>query len=502
MDEYILKIQKLNKYFADDQSHVLTDVDLTLKRGSILGLVGENGAGKSTMMNILGGVKTRTSGDIFIDGSPYLPNNPIDAEKMGIAFIHQEFDLFNNLTVAENMYLDNTKSGKGGFFAYKAINSEAKRNLNAFDIDIDVNKKIEELPMGLRQLVEIAKAIRKDAKIIIFDEPTTSLSNVEKEKLFKIIRDLSDEKISMIYISHTLDDVIKICDEIAVLRDGLLIGQKSVNEITKDEIITMMVGRKMENLYPYVQKQIGRELLTVKNIMQGKKLRNISFSINRGEITGLFGLMGSGRSEMVNALYGMDPIDSGSVYFNGEEIKKLNPQEWIKRGMAYITENRREEGLLLPQSVKENLILVKLKEMKKKLGAVDFKRAEKESDLIVKQINIKTYNKSRQSVALLSGGNQQKVVIGKWLLTEPKILILDEPTKGIDVGAKFEIYNYVNNLAKNNAAILFISSEMEELMGICDRILIMSKGQISGMVTRNEFSQEKIIRLAIGGNSN
>lgn len=499
MDEYILRIQKLNKYFADDQSHVLKDVDLTLKKGSILGLVGENGAGKSTMMNILGGVKKRTSGEIFLNEKPYLPNNPIDAEKAGIAFIHQEFDLFNNLSIAENMFLDNTRSGKAGFFSYKSINSESKRALEHLSIDIDVNIKIQDLPMGLRQMVEIAKAIRKEAKIVIFDEPTTSLSNTEKQKLFKIIQDLSQKDISMIYISHTIDDVINICDEIAVIRDGNIIGQKPVKEITKDEIITKMVGRQMSNLFPYIQKQPGKELLTVENLNHGKILKNISFSISSGEITGMFGLMGSGRSELANALYGLEPIDSGSVYFDDKEIKTFNPAEWIKNGMAFITENRREEGLLLSKSVKENLILVKLKEMKKKFGAMDFKKAEKESTLMVKNLNIKTYDKSRQIVNLLSGGNQQKVVIGKWLLTNPRILILDEPTKGVDVGAKYEIYTYINELTKNGAAILFISSEMEELIGICDKILIMSKGQIVGKLLRDEFSQEKIIRLAIGG---
>jgi ribose transport system ATP-binding protein len=303
----------------------------------------------------------------------------------------------------------------------------------------------------------------------------------------------------VIYISHTLDDVFKICDEIAVLRDGRLIDQKDIQNTTKDEVITMMVGRKMENLFPYVEKKTGGQIFEVTGLNQKNRLKDISFSINSGEIVGMFGLMGAGRSELARALYGLDPIDSGSISFKGEENNILNPITWKDKGVAYITENRREEGLLLPKPVRDNLILAKLKKMRKRLGSMDFKKADEDSSRIINKLQIKINNKTRQTVGLLSGGNQQKVVIGKWLLIDPELLIMDEPTRGVDVGAKYEIYNYVNDLALKGAGILFISSEMEELIGICDRILVMSKGRITGKLLRKDFSQEKIIRYAIGG---
>jgi len=498
MFKYILRIKKLNKYFG--KAHVLIDVNLFLKKGSILGIVGENGAGKTTLMNILGGVFKSSSGEIFLDDTLYSPNNPMDAENSGIAFIHQEFDLFNNLTIAENIFLDNKSAGVNGFFSYKTIDLEANKAMYALGVDVDVSKKIEDIPVGIRQMVEIAKSIRKDVRIIIFDEPTTSLSEAEKEKLFKIIRDLSRREISMLYISHNIEEVINISDEIAVLRDGKIIGQRPVSMINKNEIVTMMIGRKISNYFPYIKKSQGKEVLAVKNLNRVGILKNISFSIHSCEIVGLFGLMGAGRTELVKALYGIDPLDSGLVLFNGKRVKKLNIIEWIKNGMAFITENKREEGLLLTKSVGENIILVQLRDMQKKLGALDFRKAKRESSLMIKQLNIKTRNSWREPVMLLSGGNQQKVVIGKWLLSKPNMLILDEPTKGVDVGTKYEIYNYINNLAKNGAAILFISSEMEELIGICDRISIMCKGRITGELPRKEFSQEEIMRLAVEAN--
>ena len=497
MSEYILEISKLNKSFANVK--VLRDVDLTLRKGSVLGLVGENGAGKSTMMNILGGVCRRSSGDIVLDGAPYCPNDPREAAKAGIAFIHQELNLFTNLTVSENMFLDNPRDTKAGFFSYGKIHQLSKEAMEKLGIEINVRTKMENLSMGERQMVEIAKAVTRDAQIVIFDEPTTSLSSKEKQKLFELIRELSAKNISMIYISHTLDDVMKLCDEVAVLRDGQIIAQRPVEQLTKDEIIAMMVGREMGNLYPYMDKTCGTDLLRVEGLNEGNVLKDISFFLKKGEIVGMFGLMGSGRSELARAIYGLDPIDSGCVAFDGKVVKRLNPIHWIDKGMAFITENRRDEGLLLSKSVKENLVLASLKNMKMKAGAMNFKKAECDSHEIVGKLAIKTYDKSRQCVGVLSGGNQQKVVIGKWLLRKPRVLMLDEPTRGVDVGAKYDIYTYMNDLAKSGAAILFISSEMEELMGICDRILIMSKGQIAGELPRCEYAQEKLIRLAIGG---
>jgi ribose transport system ATP-binding protein len=354
--------------------------------------------------------------------------------------------------------------------------------------------------MGMRQMVEIAKALSKDAKIVIFDEPTTSLSSQEKENLFRIIRELSEDGISMIYISHVLDDVLLLCNEIVVIRDGEVIGkQMPKSEVSKEKIISMMVGREMGQLYPYVPKEIGEEILSVENINQDKTLKNITFSIRSGEIVGLFGLMGAGRSELVRAIYGLDPIDSGSIKFMNKPVHSLNPRQWIQNGMAFITENRHEEGLLMKKSVKENLVMANLERMRLRFGYLDRKKEEVDSTNVISRLNIKTYDKDHQIVRFLSGGNQQKVVIGKWLLTTPKVFIIDEPTRGVDVGAKFEIYNHINSLVKEGSAVLFVSSEMEELMGVCDRILTMHLGRITGEVERKDFSQETLIRLAMGG---
>ena len=496
MDTPVLLLKRLNKSFSGVQ--VLKDIDLTLRRkGSILGLVGENGAGKSTMMNILGGILQRDSGEILLEGKPYNPKGAVDADQAGIALIHQELNLFLNMTVAENLYLNGAPGTKLGLLSYGTMNSQAKKELQRVGVDIHPGTLVDGLSMGLRQMVEIAKALSKNARIVVFDEPTTSLSNTEKKHLFAIIRELSGNGISMIYISHTLDDVLVLCDEVAVIRDGAVIGQSPIGEMNKARMISMMVGRKLDQLFPYAEKKPAQVMLGVENLCQGKTLRDISFSLRSGEIVGLFGLMGAGRSELARAIFGVDPIESGTIRFKGETVRHPAPQWWIENGMAYITENRREEGLLMPKSVKENLVLASLRRMGRSLGAVDRKAEEKDSDFVIERLDIKTYDKSRQLARMLSGGNQQKVVIGKWLLTRPEVFIVDEPTRGVDVGAKFEIYTHLNVMAQEGSAILFISSEMEELIGICDRIMVMCGGEVTGELERADFSQEKLLTLAI-----
>ncbi len=477
---------------------VLRDVDITLSnKGSILGLVGENGAGKSTLMNILAGVCPRDSGEIVLEGQPYSPKNAKDADLAGISLIHQELNLFLNMTIAENMYLSVAPGSKIGFLSYRVMNREAKKVLSHLGLNLNPGTVADNLSMGMRQMVEIAKAIAREAIIVVFDEPTTSLSDREKKHLFTIIRQLSRKGISMIYISHTLDDVIALCDEVAVLRDGAVIGQKPIEEIRKEEMISMMVGRKLDHLFPYVEKDCGETILRIENLCQWHTLRNISFSLKAGEIVGLFGLVGAGRSELARAVYGVDPIESGIVYFKEKPVLHPHPEWWIKNGMAFVTENRREEGLLMPKSVRENLVLANLQNMRKQFGKMDTKREDRDSDSVIKRLDIKTYDKRQQTARMLSGGNQQKVVIGKWLLTDPRVFVIDEPTRGVDVGAKFEIYNHINKLAKNGSAILFISSEMEELIGVCDRIMVMCSGALTGELLRKDFNQEKLLTLAI-----
>jgi len=495
--EVLLRMENISKSFAGVK--VLDNINLMLEKGKVLGLVGENGAGKSTLMNILGGVHHPDEGHIFIEGKTAKHRNPMEATDKGIAFVHQELNLFNNLTVAENIYINSFPRSSIGSLSYQKMNKMAREALNPLDKDIDVKKVIDDLPMGQRQLVEVGKAIEYNAKIIIFDEPTTSLSNKEKDKLFAAIKKLSGEGVGVIYISHILEDVFMLCDSIMVLRDGEFIGQHKKEDVTKTKLIEMMVGRSINQIYPYVEKDLGNEVLKVSNLSQGNKVKQASFSLREGEIVGLFGLMGAGRSEMVRSVFGINPITGGEVYVYGEQIKDLTPKTMIDKGVAFITENRREEGLLMPKSVSENLSLAYLSTIKRKLGYIPVKQENKDTDKVIKNIHIKTYNKFQQDVRKLSGGNQQKVVIGKWMLTKPNIFILDEPTRGIDVGAKFEIYTHINELAKSKSAILFISSEMEELMGICDRILVMSWGRLAREFQRSAFSSNSLMESALGG---
>lgn len=494
--EVVLKVEKLCKSFGPVR--VLNEIHFALKKGEVLGLLGENGAGKSTIMNILGGIHPKSSGSMELLGNAYEPRNPDDATKAGIAFIHQELNLFTNLTVAENIFIDGGNERK--HLQSKRKNNEAAREvLKKLGISIDPNTKVEKLTMGMRQMVEIAKVVAKNAKIIFFDEPTTSLSTTEKETLFGLIKDFSEKGISMIYISHALEDVKRLCHEIVVIRDGRTIGgQTCTDQISIDEIVNRMVGRKMEQMYPYVAKKVGKEVLGVAHVSQGRVLHDISFQIREGEIVGMFGLMGAGRTELAQGLFGLEALDTGTVTYRGKRMEKLVPQTWVRGGAAYITENRRDEGLLLKKSVSDNLVLADLPGLRKRMGILDTKEQQAKAQTSVETLRIKCENAQRQMVCNLSGGNQQKVVIGKWLMISPHLIIFDEPTRGVDVGAKEEIYHYINHMALQGTGVLFISSEMQELMGVCDRILIMHKGRIAGELNRDGFTQDTLLKYAIG----
>jgi ABC-type sugar transport system ATPase subunit len=493
--DVVLKIDGLNKNF--DGVRVLRDVGFSLRKGMVLGVVGENGAGKSTLLNVLGGVYQRTSGEIELFGEKYRPREPMDATRAGIAFIHQELNLFTNLTVAENIFVDEGIRGRM-FLPPKLLDRKAKTILDALAIDLDPAARVEDLTMGMRQMVEIAKAVSKDAKIIFFDEPTTSLSTSEKETLFKLIRDFAAKGISMIYISHALDDVFMLCDEVLVIRDGETVGgQVRSGAITKDEAINRMVGRKIGQIYPYVEKTVGEVLLDVKGIVRSGVLDGVSIAVRSGEIVGLFGLMGAGRTELARAIYGVDPFDSGRIEFKGRAIADPDPMLWVREKVAFITENRRDEGLLLPKTVVDNISLVNLPHMRKRLAVLDRAGQSAAAAETVSKLRIKTGDANRQIVRNLSGGNQQKVVIGKWLLIRPDLFILDEPTRGVDVGSKFDIYTYINALAASGTGVLFISSEMEELVGVCDRIAVMCGGRIAGELERAQFSSEALLKLAL-----
>ena len=497
IDEKILDLKDISKSFFG--AEVLHQINLEVHNGEILGLVGENGAGKSTLMNILGGILPPDSGTMELKGLPYLPSDPKDADKARIAFIHQELSLFSNLTVAENMFIDKLPTGALWSVRFDKIRTEAAEYIKNFGVHTMPDAQVETLSMGIRQTIEITKALIKNAEIIIFDEPTTSLSQTEKDNLFKIIAHLKKQGVTIIYISHILEDVFFLCDRIAVLRDGHLVGVNQKDSVSKNQVIKMMIGRDINQVYPTIQKNIGEIIYRVSNIQQGRLVNDISLELRVGEIVGLFGLMGAGRTELVRCMFGVDPFDKGEIEFKGKHYRKLNPEICINNGIAFITEDRRQEGLLMPKSVKDNIVLANLNNLQQSFGMVSSQKEDQEADKVIKELNVKVQNKNRQAAKNLSGGNQQKVVIAKWLLKNPSIFIMDEPTRGVDVGAKFEIYTIINDMAKNGSSILFISSEMEELMGVCDRILVMNKGRIVADIPKSDYSQEKIISYAIGG---
>lgn len=498
MSENILELKGITKSFGN--VCVLKNITFSLKKGTILGLVGENGAGKSTMMNVLSGIYQRDGGEFFLDGKPFEPVNPKVSGEAGIAFVHQELNLFANLSVTENLFITDMIKNKFGVINKKEMKRIVREKMEELGgVDISPDDIIGNLSMGQRQLVEITKSIMRDSKIIIFDEPTTSLSNKEKQKLFDIMNRMRAQGKSIIFISHILEDIFEYTDEIAVLRDGEIISQRKTSEADTGTIIKEMVGRELTNVYPVCEKKIGDVAFEVKDVCQNGRFKNINLNIREGEIVGLFGLMGAGRTELLRCLFGLDPMDSGKLIYKGKEISPVTPQNCIHNDMAFITENRREEGLLIPKTLEENIVLASLEEHRKGKMLMDAKKEKEDTDRMVEELHVKTFNPSEQLAGTLSGGNQQKIVFGKWVLREPKIFLLDEPTRGVDVGAKYEIYTIIQDLAKKNSCVLMVSSEMEELMGVCDRILVMRNNEITGEVPREEFNQETIMKLGVGG---
>jgi len=496
MGETLLTMKDIVKSFYGVE--VLHGIGFDLKKGEIHGLVGENGAGKSTMMSIIGGVYSVDSGTMSIEGSPYKPLMPQDATKAGISFIHQEFSLFSTLSVAENMFIDGFPR-KGLMIDKRNMFDRTQTYIDLFQLDISPKATIETLPIGVRQILEISKALEKQSTIMIFDEPTTSLSAKEKVKLFDIIRKLKSDGVSIIFISHILDDVLELCDRISVIRDGNSVGTCDKADIDKYKMIQMMVGRELNQVYPTIEKDIGEALYEVNDFVCKGSDTPVSFKLYKGEIVGLFGLLGAGRTELLRSLYGVDPMISGALKIHGDVIEKPNPRKCIDHGLAFITEDRRNEGLIVTKTVTENTVMVILNRILKLCSVVDRKRYKETADKMVKQFTIKTANADKQYVSHLSGGNQQKVVVSKWMASEPDIFFMDEPTRGVDVGAKYEIYTYINQQAASGSAMLIVSSEMEELMGICDRIMVMHKNKIVSNIPKQDFDQEAIIKFALEG---
>lgn len=494
--EYVLEMKNIYKSFPGVK--VLENVNLQIKPGEVHALMGENGAGKSTLMKILMGIYKADQGSIILQGQETVMHGPKDAMNKGISMIHQELNTLLDMEVAENVFVGR-EILKKGFSKMKIVDldrmrEETGRYFREMNIDIDPKAKMRTLSVAEMQLVEIVKAISLNSKIIVMDEPTSAITEKEALVLFEQIDRLKKQGVAIIYISHKMDEIFKISDAITVLRDGQWIGTKPAAELDDNSLIKMMVGRELTDIYPKEPTQIGDVILEVRELSRGRKVKNVSFALRRGEVLGIAGLVGAGRSELVETIFGLYPKTGGEVFLDGEKVDIKNPQMAIRSKIALITEDRKLTGLNLIGSVKENISAVSLSKLSKR-GIIDKKQESEVAERYIKELKIKTPN-GNAIVGNLSGGNQQKVVLAKWLLDEPEIIIFDEPTRGIDIGAKRDIYLLINKLAKEGKAVIVISSEMAEVMGISDRIVVMCEGELKGEIQREDFSQELIMSYA------
>ena len=491
----LLSMEGISKSFGGVK--VLDNVQFSLRQGEVHALMGENGAGKSTLMKILSGIYAKDAGSVQIEGCEAQAASPKAAQDLGVAIIHQELNLIPDLSIQENMFLGREfKLGRTGFINRARMRDEAKRYLSQLGMALNPESPAGELSVGQQQMVEIAKALSMQARILVLDEPTAALTKREIEKLFEIIAALKAQGVGMIYISHRMEEIFQISDRITVLRDGRYIGTKDTSGTTMDELVRMMVGREIKERFPKLDTKIGEERLRVEGLSQEGKLRDISFKVRAGEILGIGGLMGAGRTELAKALCGAEKAQ-GRIFLDGKPVRINNPASAIKAGLGLITEDRKGEGLVLELSVRENLTLPNLRSLSR-FGFISHRLEESLVKGSIDKLKVKVRH-PEQGVSSLSGGNQQKVVIGKWLAAKPKVLVLDEPTRGVDIGAKREIYDIMNQLVQEGVAIIMISSELPELLGMSDRILVMHEGRISGEFTRDEATQEGIMLAATGG---
>lgn len=492
MSEYILEMKNISKTFPGVKA--LNNVQLKVKPGEVHALMGENGAGKSTLMKILMGIYTKDpEGEILFDGKPYVVSNPKEAMERGVAMIHQELNPILDLPVYENIFVGR-EIKKHGLVDKRAMAKEAKKLIDEYGLHISPNETLRNLTVAQCQLIEIIKAVSVNAKVIVMDEPTAAITEREVETLFEHINKLKNQGVAIIYISHRMDEIFRICDTISVFRDGQFIGAGAAKDLTENELIKMMVGREITDQFPKLESKIGDVIFEAKNIVLNKKVKNVSISVRAGEIFGIAGLVGAGRSELVESIFGVRKMDSGEIYIKGKKVHVRQPSDIIKNGVALVTEDRKVTGLNLVGTVGENISMVAIKKMLSN-GLYSKAKAIKASNEYIKKLKIKTPS-GNEIVGNLSGGNQQKVVIAKWLLNEPDIIIMDEPTRGIDVGAKRDIYVLMGELVQQGKAVIMISGEIPELMGVCDRIGVMAEGTLSGELSREEFSQERIMELA------
>ncbi|MHC5225783.1 ribose ABC transporter ATP-binding protein RbsA [Ignatzschineria sp. LJL83] len=494
MNEKLLSIQEVSKAFPGVQA--LNKVNLNVYAGKVMALLGENGAGKSTLMKVLTGIYSKDTGKIEYLNDEVIFKNPRESQIAGIGIIHQELNLIPELSIAENIFLGREFTNRFGCINWKKMHVEAQVLLDRLNVPYSTDTLLGELSIGGQQMVEIAKVLSYDTKVIIMDEPTDALTDTETEALFSVIRELKAEGVGIVYISHRLKEIFEICDDVTVIRDGQFVAEKPVSELMEETLIELMVGRKLEDQYPRLDKDAGDTILAVKDL-HADGVNGVSFELKKGEILGIAGLMGSGRTELMKAIYGANSKSSGRVELEGKTISIRSAVEALKYGIVYISEDRKRDGLVLSMSVKENMTLSSLdlfQGMTKSLRLKEEIVAVKE---YIDAFNIKTPH-LEQNISLLSGGNQQKIAIAKGLMTQPKVLILDEPTRGVDVGAKKEIYDLINEFKARGLSVILVSSEMPEVLGMSDRILVMHEGKITAEFTHDEATQEKIMTAAVG----
>ena len=492
--EYAVQMKNITKHFGGVKA--LTDVSLHVEKGEIHALIGENGAGKSTLMKILAGAYQKDKGEIIIDGNEAKIASPKDVINLGVSVIYQEFMLAPDLTVAENIFIDRL-ADSGFMINLKMLKKRAKEQLMklGFD-DIDPEEKVGSLSVAYQQIVEICKCLARESKVLVFDEPTAVLTFSETQKLLSIIHNLKSNGVSIIYISHRLEELLEISDHITVLKDGQYVDTVATSSINKEELVEMMVGREITQLFPERKAKIGEEILKVENLSGGNLVKDVSFSVKSGEVVGFSGLVGSGRTEAMRTIFGADKRKSGKVYYFGEEVNFKDPKEAINKGFGLLPEDRKKQGLLLEQSIRMNATMASMFKIKK-FGVINHKKEKDYVKELLASIATK-YGSVEDNANSLSGGNQQKIALAKWLSADCKCLVFDEPTRGVDVGAKTEIYNIINQLAKEGVGVIIISSEMSEIIGMCDRAIVMRQGIVAGEVDKSELTENNLIKLAMG----
>jgi ribose transport system ATP-binding protein len=496
-DEYRLQMLGISKSFGGVKA--VQNMDFNLYPGEIHALIGENGAGKSTLLRVLSGAHRADEGRIWIDGEEVFIKNSIHSQELGVSVIYQEYSLCPGMTVAENIFIKhiNTGSNRKGWISWKGLYQNARELLDRLGFpQIDERATVVSLSIAMQQVVEICKALSQDPKILVLDEPTALLTTGEVEKLFELMFQLRDEGVSIIYVSHRLEEIFRVSSRITVMKDGCYVGTVNTAEIDKDGLVAMMVGRDMTNYYPVRHSEIGDVVFEVKNITSGRQVQGVSFNVRKGEVIVLNGLVGSGRTETAHAIIGMRKLDDGQIFVNGEEITVKNPRDAYKAGIGYLSEDRKNHALFLALPIRYNLTASAVSKFAGKSGFVRRKEEAAYVDDLVSRLQIHLHS-IEDKASTLSGGNQQKVAIGKILATDSPILIFDEPTRGVDVGAKSEIYNIINSLAEGGCACVLICSEMEEAMGMADRIVVMHEGHVTGELAKEDFSEINLIHLSM-----